>query len=155
MNQIAPKLFILLVLFSPLAKAQELKATISMIQHPEWYIKVTDWSYFVAWVGVAMISNVSIENTADIAYKDIKIKLNYYSTSYGSVGQQVSSTIAVLPITLPPRSKGTYIKSGMPIGMGAQSYQTKYVQVLGAVPVGKNSVGSVTTPKKPQLTLLR
>ena len=52
-----------------------------------------------------MISNVTIENTADIAYKDILIKLNYYSTSYGSVGQQRSSTTAVLPITIPPQSK--------------------------------------------------
>ena len=146
-------LFILLILFSPLAKAQELKATISMIRHPEWYLKVTDWSYFVAWVGVAMISNVTIENTADIAYKDIKIKLNYYSTSYGSVGQQVSSTTAVLPITIPPRSKNTYLKGGMPIGMGSQSYQTKYVQVLGAVPVEKDSVGSFGKTKKPKLTL--
>jgi hypothetical protein len=135
MNHIATKLFILLVLCSPLATAQESKPTISMKQHPEWYIKVTDWSYFVAWVGVAMISNVTIENTADIAYKDIKIKLNYYSTSYGSAGEQVSSTTTVLPITVPPRSRDTYLKGGMPIGMGAQSYQTKYVQVLGAVPI--------------------
>jgi hypothetical protein len=153
MNNIATKLFILIVLFTPLAKAQELKATISMIQHPEWYIKVTDWSYYVAWAGVAMISNVTIENTADIAYKDIEIKLNYYSTSYGSVGQQVSSTTAVLPITIPPRSKGTYLKGGMPIGMGSQSYQTKYVQVLGAVPVGKDSIENLTKTEKPELML--
>ncbi len=135
MNHIAAKLVILLVLLSPLAKAQESHPTISMIQRPEWYIKVTDWSYFVAWVEVAMISNVTVENTADIAYKNIKIKLNYYSTSYGSAGEQVSSTTAVLPITIPPRSKNTYLKGGMPIGMGAQSYQTKYVEVLGAVPI--------------------
>ena len=134
MNHIAIKLFILLVLISPLAKAQELKATISMLQHPEWYIKVSGWSYFSA-LRVAMISNVTIENTADIAYRDIKIKLNYYSTSYSDAGEQVSSTIAVLPVTVPPRSKGTYIKGGMPIGLGVMSYQTKYVQVLGAVPI--------------------
>jgi hypothetical protein len=152
-NHIARKLFILLVLVSPVAKAQELKATISMIQHPEWYIKVTDWSYYVAWAGVAMISNVTIENTSDIAYKNIEIKLNYYSTSYGSAGEQVSSTTVVLPITVPPHSKNTYVKSGMPIGMGAQTYQTKYVQVLGAVPLGKSSAGSFTRAKKPKLTL--
>ena len=137
MNHIATKLILVLLLFSPLAMAQELKATISMIQHPEWYIKVADWSFYVAWAGVAMISNVTIENTADIPYKDIEIKLNYYSTSYGSAGEQVSSTTVVLPITVPPHSKNTYLKGGMPIGMGAQSYQTKYVQVLGAVPVSE------------------
>ena len=129
-----------------------MEPTISMKQHPERYIKVTDWSYFVA-LRVAMISNVTIENTADIAYKDILIKLNYYSTSYGSVGQQVSSTTAVLPITIPPHSKNTYLKGGMPIGLGAQSYQTKYVQVLGAVPVGKDTSGSFSNAEKPKLIL--
>jgi hypothetical protein len=153
MNHIVTQLCILLVLSSPLAKAQEPEPTISMKQHPEWYIKVTDWSFYVAWAGVAMISNVTIENTADIAYKDILIKLNYYSTSYGSAGQQVSSTTAVLPVTIPPHSKKTYLKGGMPIGLGAQSYQTKYVQVLGAVPVGKDSLENFTNTKKPKLTL--
>jgi hypothetical protein len=152
MSHIATKLFILLILFSPLAKAQELKPTISMIQHPEWYIKITDWSYFSA-LRVAMISNVKIENTADIAYKDIQIKLNYYSTSYGTAGEQVSSTTGVLPITIPPRSKNTYLKGGMPIGMGALSYQTKYVQVLGAVPVLKESSEKFIKTIKPTLTL--
>jgi hypothetical protein len=134
MNNITTKLFILLVLLSPLAKAEELESTNPMILHPEWYIKVTDWSYFAA-LRVAMISNVAIENTADIAYKDIQIKLNYYSTSYGSAGEQVSSTTAVLPIKVPPHSKNTYLKGGMPIGLGVLSYQTKYVQVLGATPI--------------------
>ena len=152
MNHIATKLFVLLLLFSPIAQAQELQPTISMTQHPEWYIKVTDWSYFSA-LRVAMISNVTIENTADIAYKDIEIKLNYYSTSYGSAGEQVSSTTAVLPITVPPRSKNTYLKGGMPIGLGVQSYQTKYVQVLGAVPIVGGSVENFIKPKKPKLTL--
>ena len=153
MKPLATKLFILFVLVSPVAKANELKATISMIRHPEWYIKVTDWSYYVAWAGVAMISNVTIENTADIAYKDIKIKLNYYSTSYASAGKEVSSTTVVLPATAPPHSKDTYIKGGTPIGMAAQSYQKKYVQVLGAVPVGKSSVESFTKTRKPKLAL--
>ena len=152
MSRIATKLLILLVIFSPIAKAQESGLTVTMIQHPERYIKVTDWSYFSA-LRVAMISNVTIENTADIAYKDIEIKLNYYSTSYGSVGQQVSSTTAVLPITLPPRSKATYIKGGMPIGLGVSSYQTKYVQVLGAVPVVNDSSEKFIRTKKPKLTL--
>jgi hypothetical protein len=33
------------------------------------------------------------------------------------------------------------------------SYQTKYVQVLGAVPVVKDSVSSFTNTRKPKLTL--
>ena len=149
MKHIVTHLFVLLVLISPLANAQESAPTISMKQHPEWYLKVTDWSFYVAWGGVAMLSNITIENTVDIAYKDIQIKLNYYSTSYGSAGEQVSSATAVLPITIPPHSKNTYLRGGVPIGMGAQSYQTKYVQVLGAVPLGKDSVGSFNKTKKP------
>jgi len=152
MNLIATKFFILLLVFSALAKAQEIDATNPMILHPEWYIKVTDWSYFAA-SRVAMISNVTIENTADIPYKNIKIKLNYYSTSYGNAGEQVSSTIGVLPITIPPHSKKTYLKGGMPIGMGAMSYKTKYVQVLGAVPLVKDSLKKFIKTKKPKLTL--
>jgi len=152
MNHIATKVFIFLVLFSSIGTAHEHDAINPMIQHPEWYIKVTDWSYFAP-SRVAMISHVTIENTADISYKNIKIKLNYYSTSYGSVGEQVSSTTGVLPITIPPHSKKTYLKGGMPIGMGAMSYQTKYVQVLGAVPVVKDFLENFTDIKKPKLTL--
>jgi len=152
MNLIATKFFILLLVFSALTKAQEIDATNPMILHPEWYIKVSDWSYFAA-SRVAMISNVTIENTADIPYKNIKIKLNYYSTSYGNAGEQVSSTIGVLPITIPPHSKKTYLKGGMPIGMGAMSYKTKYVQVLGAVPIVKDSLKKFIKTKKPKLTL--
>jgi len=151
MKHIATNIFVLLVLFSTFAKAQELDATNPMILHPEWYIKVTDWSYFAAF-RVAMISNVTIENTADIPYKNIEIKLNYYSTSYNNPGEQVSSTTGVLPITIPPRSKNTYLKSGMPLGMGAMSYKTKYVQVLGAVPVVKEFGENFTDTKKPKLT---
>ncbi len=152
MNHIATKFFILLVLFSTIAKAQELETPNSMILHPEWYIKVTDWSYYAA-SRVAMISHVRIENTADISYKNIKIKLNFYSTSYGNAGEQVSSTIGVLPITIPPHSKKTYLKGGMPIGMGVMSYRTKYVQVLGAVPIVKDSLKNLIKTKKPKLTL--
>ncbi len=152
MNHIITKFFILLVFFSPIAKAQELKTPISMILHPEWYIEVTDWSYYSAF-RVAMISNVTIENTADISYKDIEIKLNFYSTSYGNAGEQVSSAIGVLPITIPPHSNKTYLKGGMPIGMGEMSYKTKYVQVLGAVPIVKDSLKKFIKTKKPKLTL--
>ncbi|MDA2920841.1 hypothetical protein MYX76_15355 [Desulfobacterota bacterium AH_259_B03_O07] len=152
MNHIALKFFILLVLFSTIAKAQELETPNSMILHPEWYIKVTDWSYYAA-SRVAMISHVRIENTADISYKNIKIKLNFYSTSYGNAGEQVSSTIGVLPITIPPHSKKTYLRGGMPIGMGEMSYKTKYVQVLGAVPIVNDSLKKFIKTKKPKLTL--
>lgn len=153
MNHIATKVFIFLVLFSSIGTAHEQDAIDPMIQHPEWYIKVTDWSFYTAF-RVAMISNVTIENTADIAYKNIKIKINYYSNIYTIAGQQLSSTTGVLPITIPPRSKETYLKGGMPIGMGATLYYTKFVQILGAVPIVKGSpLTNSTNTGKPKLTL--
>ena len=48
-----------------------------------------------------MISNVTIENTADIAYKDIEIKLNDYSTSYGNAANQVGSFKVSDPLFTP------------------------------------------------------
>lgn len=106
----------------------------TMVQHPERYLKITDWSYFTAG-RVAMLSHVVIENTADIAYKDIKIKVNLYATQGSVAGQSVTSTKATLPVTVPPKSKDKYLKGGTVIGAGNQSYVTKYIQVLDATPV--------------------
>ncbi|MGB7293358.1 MAG: hypothetical protein WBD99_14380 [Thermodesulfobacteriota bacterium] len=79
------------LLYSPFIEAEEVKPTKSMIVHLEWCLKVVDFSYFSA-ARVAIFSNFKIENSADIAYKDIKVKDYYYSTFPGSVGQIVSST---------------------------------------------------------------
>lgn len=88
---------------SPFVEAGEAEPARSMIVHPEWYLKVVDFSYFIA-SRVAIFSNLKIENTADIAYKDLKVKAYYYSAFPGSVGQIVSSTSGYLPITVPPNS---------------------------------------------------
>ena len=121
-------------LSSSFIEAEEVKPTKSMILHPEWYLKVVDFSYFTA-ARVAIFSNFKIENTADIAYKDIKVKAYYYSTFPGSVGQIVSSTSGYLPITVPPNSNNTYLKNGITMGAGSINYRVKYVEVLGATPV--------------------
>jgi hypothetical protein len=76
-----------------------------MIQHPEWYIKILDWSFYVAWGGVAIIQNVAIENTSSVGYQDIKVRVNYYSTTGSNYGIQVGQEIGFLPVTLPPKSK--------------------------------------------------
>ena len=39
-----------------------------MINHPEWYIKITDWHVYAGWSCPAIIHHVTIENTSDIAY---------------------------------------------------------------------------------------
>lgn len=121
-------------LSSSFIEAEGVKPTKSMIVHPEWYLKVVDFSYFIA-ARVAIFSNFKIENTADIAYKDIKVKAYYYSTFPGSVGQIVSSTSGYLPVTVPPNSNSTYLKNGITMGAGSINYRVKYVEVLGATPL--------------------
>lgn len=108
--------------------------TSNQVLHPEWYIKVTDWSFFsVARVG--MLSSVVIENTADIAYKDIDVRLLIYTNSPPAPGQTITTNIGVLPITLPPKSKKKYLKGGIPIGGGNQNYRVSDIQVLSATPI--------------------
>ena len=50
-------------LFCATGKAEDL-----MINHPEWYIKITDWHVYAGWSCPAIIHHVTIENTSDIAY---------------------------------------------------------------------------------------
>lgn len=106
----------------------------NQVLHPQWFIKVTDWSFFNA-ARVGMLSSVVIENTADIAYKDIDVRISIYTNSPGAVGQTITTNTAVLPITLPPKSKAKYLKGGMPVGGGAQSYRVSDIQVLSATPI--------------------
>ena len=86
-----------------------------MIDHPELYLSIKDWNYYIAG-RVFLIKNVTIENRSDIAYKDIKVKIYYFSTTGSTVGQIVSSTAGVLPITVPPNSLNTYLRVPYPLG---------------------------------------
>ncbi len=106
----------------------------NQITHPEWFIKITDWSYFTA-ARVAMLSSVKIENTAAIPYKDIKVKLLFYNSSGPAVGQTIATTQGVLPVTVPPKSTGIYLKGGTTMGAGNQSYRVSDIQVLSATPI--------------------
>jgi hypothetical protein len=106
----------------------------NQVLHPEWFIKITDWSFFSA-ARVGMLSSVVIENTADIAYKDIEVRVSLYTYSPPAVGQTVTNNTSVLPITLPPKSKKKYLKGGIPIGGGSQSYRVSDIQVLSATPI--------------------
>ncbi len=106
----------------------------NQITHPEWFIKITDWSYFTA-ARVAMLSSVKIENTAAIPYKDIKVKLLFYNSSGPAVGQTIATTQGVLPVTVPPKSTGIYLKGGTTMGAGNQGYRVSDIQVLSATPI--------------------
>jgi hypothetical protein len=127
-------LFILLILSSN-SRSEELLNENPMIQHPEWYIKILDWSFFVAWGGVAIIQNVAIENTSSLGYKDIKVRVNYYSTTGSNYGLQVGQEIGFLPLILPPKSKNIYLKDGAILGLGSTNLRAGSMEVLGAVPL--------------------
>ena len=106
----------------------------NQITHPEWFLKITKWSYFAP-ARVAMLSSVKIENSADIAYKDIKVRLLFNSTSPPAVGQIIATTQGVLPVTVPPRSADTYLKGGITMGAGRQGYRVSDIQILAATPI--------------------
>ena len=106
-----------------------------MAAHPEWYIKVTDWNVYATWGAVAIIHHVTIENNSDIEYKNVKVRVCYSSTSTGGAGVIVSQEVGVLPVTLPPRSKQTYLSKGHTIGAGSTFMNAVDLQVLGATPV--------------------
>lgn len=105
----------------------------NQVLHPEWYIKITDWSFYTA-ARVAILSSVTIENTSDVTYKDIRVKLIYTSYSQPAAGIIATST-GTLPVTLPPKSKNTYLKGGLTMGAGNQNYDLSDIQVLSATPV--------------------
>jgi len=105
----------------------------NQVLHPEWYIKITDWSFYTA-ARVAILSSVTIENTADVTYKDIKVNLIYTSYSQPAAGIIATST-GTLTLTLPPKSKKTYLKGGQTMGAGNQNYDLSDIQVLSATPV--------------------
>lgn len=107
----------------------------SMKTHPEWYLKIPEWSVYATWSAVAIIQGVTIENTSDLTYKDIKVRVTYTSSSAGGAGNVISQEEGVLPITVPARSKDTYLKAGYPFGAGSQFMNPLSIQVLGATPV--------------------
>ena len=105
-----------------------------MVLHPDRYIKITDFSIYSA-RGVAIIHHVTVENTGDIAYKNIKVRVRYNSTSYTNYGTEVATETGVLPITLPPHSKKTYLEGGATLGAISSSYYASRIEVLGALPL--------------------
>jgi hypothetical protein len=115
------------------AESNKLSYDSNKVLHPEWYIKVSDWSYYTA-ARVAILSSVTIENTADVPYKDVRVKLIYTSYSHPNAGI-IATTTGMLPITLPPKSKSTYLKSGLTMGAGNQDYDVSDIQVISATPI--------------------
>lgn len=106
-----------------------------MIYRPDRYIKITGWTIYSTWGGVAIIHHVTIENTSDIPYKDVKVRVRYDQTSAPGPGTQISQETGVLPVTLPPHSKDTYLRNGSTLGANSMFMYAKEIEVLGAVPI--------------------
>jgi len=143
MKRIVINALILFSLFYTIGKTEEVETTNPMILHPEWYIKITDWYLYVPVVSaVAIIHHVTIENTSDIAYKNIKVRVRYYSTSPSNYGTEISRETGVLPVTLPPHSKKTYLKGGFPLGAGSGGMYADNIEVLGSVPLLEKGISN-------------
>ena len=140
MNLILLKALILLSLFYTIGQADNAVTNESMILHPEQYIKITDWSFFVPFGKVAIIHHVTIENNTDIAYKDIKVRVSYYSGSYSNYGTKIGGETGILPITVPPHSKNSYLEGGSVLGSGSSLMYAGNIEVLGAVPLTEGGV---------------
>ena len=136
MKYIVIKALVLFSLFYTVSIAEESEAKNPKILHPEWYIKITDWSFYTPF-RTAVIHHVTIENTSDIAYKNIKVLVRYYSTSPSIYGTLVGGEIGILPVTLPPNSRGTYLEKGHVLGSGSSLFYADNIEVLGAIPVLK------------------
>jgi hypothetical protein len=121
------------MLLNPSAKSSSYNR--QMIDHPERYIKITDWTIYSTWGGVAIIHHVTIENTSDIPYKDVKVRVRYDQTSAPGAGTQIAQETGVLPVTLPPHSKDTYLRNGSTLGANSMFMYPKEIEVLGAVPI--------------------
>jgi hypothetical protein len=101
-------------------------------------VNITGWSLYVAW-GVPMLHHVTIENTSDVAYKDIKIKANYYYSYSTEFSRSDTGEVeGTLPVTLAPHSKETYFKKGIVLerASAASMYGgPKSIEIIRATPV--------------------
>ena len=104
-----------------------------MIENPGKYLKIIDWQFYVA-ARVAIIHHVKIENTADIEYKNIRVKVDYYS-NYPKYNRYLSSTSGVLPINVPANSSELYLRGGTTLGAGSTGYIAKNIRIIGVDPV--------------------
>ena len=100
-------------------------------------IKITGWSFYAAW-GMSTMHHVTIENTSDIAYKDVRVKVGYYLSYYPT---KPNVAMLVLPVTIPPHSKKTYLEGGIsslivnPDGMYGMHLVDGDIEVVGAIPI--------------------
>ena len=121
-------IFISITFFNSNATSENIQ---DMIDNPHRYIVISDWSFYDA-SRVGILTHVEIENKSSIRYKDLRVRVNYFAGTPHLYGNQVSQQVTTLKITLEPHSKKVYLKSGQPIGMGAQDFLAKSIILLSA-----------------------
>lgn len=101
-----------------------------MQTHPASYIKIHDYTVYATWSSVAILHNVIIENTSDVTYENIKVRIFY--SSLNRPGNVISQEVGIIPVSVPPHSKNRYLRAGIPFGGGSQAMNAVDIQVLGA-----------------------
>jgi hypothetical protein len=123
--------FFLVVMLIPLREAAALD---NGNQHTG--IRITDYSFYAAW-GMSTMHNVTIENPTDLAYKTLKVKIDYYLSYYPT--EPYTATL-VIPVNVEPKSKKTYFTRGLsglivnPNGIYGMHLLAGKVEVVEAIP---------------------
>ena len=94
-------------------------------------LKIQKWSVYATWSAVAILNNVEIENSCETGFRNIKVKINYSSSS--SPGNTVSQETGILPIVVPPMSNNTYLKNGIPFGAASQFMNPLDIKIVSGV----------------------
>jgi CheY-like chemotaxis protein/LysM repeat protein len=90
-----------------------------------------DRSSFYQPVGGLPVHSLTLSNEGDMAYRDIKLKIIYYS----SLGMEMGYETMTLPIVVPPHSRKNYIKEGISIKPNQGDVYSANVEILGATPL--------------------
>lgn len=70
-----------------------------------------------------------------MAFKNIKVRVYYNSTSTSQERIIISQETGILLITLLPHSKNTYLRGGTTLGAGSQFMTPSRIEVIGDTPV--------------------
>ena len=124
-------LLLIVILVLPAIAFAEHNNVEDMVKNPQRYIVVEKWGFYVA-ARVAILHHVKIRNESSVTYKNVKVRVNYGSTSPTIFGNTISFEQAVLPITLKPNSTEMYLRSGFPIGAGSIHMFGKSIRILSA-----------------------
>ncbi len=90
-----------------------------------------DRSSFYQTVGGLPVHSLTLSNEGDMTYRDIKLKISYYS----SLGMEMGYETMTLPIVVPPHSRKNYIKEGISIKPNQGDVYSANVEILGATPL--------------------